>query len=71
MTITRYKTLYEARKSHWEFNTDRAYYQKLRDMFQFFSQLQVKQVNPHGVFRYSSLKVAGEQEIVWKVKKKN
>lgn len=68
MTITKYKTLDDARKSYWEFSPDRAYYEKLRDMFQFFSQLQVNRVNPHGVFCYLSLKVAAKQEIAWKVK---
>ena len=67
MTIAKYRTLDEAQKAHWEFNPTPAYYQKLREMFKFLSQLSLHQDNLSGIFRYSSLQLATEQDMAWKV----
>lgn len=68
MTISKFRTLQDAQQAQWSIKTDRKYYQKLQELFNFYSRLFRFKKSPNGPFRYKTFKEAAAQESDWKIK---
>ncbi len=60
MPVYKYKSFEEARKSLWNLNPGKKYYQTLSDFYELHAKL-FKKKFPKGVYKYKSFKQAQKQ----------
>ncbi len=64
MTIQKFKTLPEAEEAQWNFNPDKQYYEKVRELFRLATKINPPNF-PQGVFKYKTLEDANRQKMEW------
>jgi len=66
MPVYKFKTFEEAERALWNFYPDEAYYEHLKELWDFADRLNPIEY-PKGIFKFKSLKEANEQREKWEI----
>ena len=71
MSIKKYKTFEEAEKDLWVLNPDEKYYKKIRELFEFYSEILKNRNIPRGIFKYKTFEEAEKDKFKWNLTNTN